>query len=149
MDTTTKPRPVLARLLQDLDKVVQPQQRPSLWPLDGVVALLVASVAYPATIHMNYRAKWTRDAVSHWTGRKDITAVTISSLLYVLDRYDEEERTVAYLHTDAVVGRAFGRYKYEADHGYLTQARNPMVFRCSRNACIVSNDAENCTPHFP
>ena len=139
----------IQRLLQELDGVVQPQQRPSAWPIDGLVALLVAAVAYPPTIHMNYRAKWTRDAESFWTHRNDISVTTMSSMLHVLDKYDAEKISVAYLHTDGVVGRAFGRYQSEADHGYLTLAGCPMILRCTRETCIVSTGVEKCTATLP
>lgn len=126
-----------AAILAALDAVVRPEDQPSRWRPDGVVALLVAAAAYPRTLPLNYRSHWALKAVSYWTDRRDLDAVSLSLLLEKLDQFDTRELSVAYLHTDGVIAAAFGRFPYQADHGYLARAGCPMVFYCTKKICVV------------
>ena len=78
---------LLRDLLQLLDSLpcVPEGQKPSNWVLDGLNALVAASICYPRSICFRYGVLWSHSAVAHWTGHDDITPTTISFLLETLD----------------------------------------------------------------
>ena len=115
----TKVCPELGHLLKNLDEVAIMSEKPSTWPGDAVMALLVGATTYHSSIALSYRSALTAKAIKHWGGPTTTTPTIASTFIEVLDRASERgiDLNVAYFQARGIVGRIFDEKKYDSDHG--------------------------------